>query len=479
MNFHTAQFKEAQHQNPADASRGVFSGSAHPHNIEAEQALLGAILMNNDAMEHVSEFLHPSHFYEPLHARIFDVCMKQITAGRRATPITIKSTFDGEPLIDKLTVPQYLGRLIACATSVVNAGDYGRTIFDLALRRELIGLGEEISACAQNAAAEDTPEEQIQWAEKRLFDLGQTGHSSTEVHVSRAAMRVIETTARVYQSGTGLSGVSTGIACVDFRLGGLEPGNLLIIGGRPGMGKSAIAANIAKNVAANGIPVMFFSLEMTEEELTRRIISTEAGVPASDMRRGNLTQEQFMKIEEAAHAIGRLPLYFDACAGLTPQQLKSRARRAVRKYGVGLFLLDYVQLMHVPGITREYDRLTEASNSLKPLASDLRVPMVALAQLSRACEQREDKRPMLSDLRGTGSLEQDADMVAFMYREEYYREREEPDPADKGYSIWQDRMRNCKGKAEFILAKGRHGPTGTAILDFNASLSLFYDEVLP
>ena len=224
---------------------------------------------------------------------------------------------------------------------------------------------------------------------------------------------------------------------------------------------------------------MFFSLEMTEEELTRRIISTEAGVPASDMRRGNLTQEQFMKIEEAARTIGKLPLYFDACAGLTPQQLKSRARRAVRKYGVGLFLLDYVQLMHVPGITREYDRLTEASNSLKPLASDLRVPMVALAQLSRACEQREDKRPMLSDLRGTGSLEQDADMVAFMYREEYYREREEPDPADKEYSLWQDRMRNCKGKAEFILAKGRHGPTGTSVLDFNAALSLFYDEVLP
>jgi replicative DNA helicase len=218
---------------------------------------------------------------------------------------------------------------------------------------------------------------------------------------------------------------------------------------------------------------------MTEKELARRIVATEAGVSSSDMRRGNITQEQFLKIEAAARTVGEWPLYFDACAGLTPQQLRSRARKAVRKHGVGLIVLDYVQLMHAPGTTREYDRLTEASNCLKPLANDLKVPVIALAQLSRACEQREDKRPMLSDLRGTGSLEQDADMVAFMFREEYYLEREEPDPADKGYSLWQERMRNCRGKAEFILAKGRHGPTGTAVLDFNAPLSIFYDEVLP
>ncbi len=449
-------------------------GRTPPHNIEAEQALLGAILINNEAAEQVTWFLRPADFFEPLHGRIFDACIKRIAAGRRVTPVTLNGAFNDEPPVGSLTVAQYLGRLVAGATTVINAGDYGRTIREMAMRRELAAIGEEMIAAAHDAD-DASPAEQVQRAEKALYDLGQTGARQSHVTLSTAADSAIDAAARAYERGAGICGLSTGIRSIDGLIGGLEAGNLIIVGGRPGMGKSAIAVNVARNVAASGTPVAVFSLEMSAEELARRVLAAESGVSATDIRRGTLTEDGFKQIRLTRQEIGKWPLHFDVCAGLTPQQLLSKARRFVREHGVGLVVVDYLQLMRVPGVNGEYDRVSEASGCLKPLAVDLKIPVIALSQLSRSCEQREDKRPLLSDLRGSGSLEQDADYVALMYREEYYLRQSEPEGNGTAYENWLSRLNSCRNKAEFILAKGRHGPTGTAVLEFDGTISLFSD----
>ncbi len=464
-----------------------------PNNIEAEQALLGAILVNNDAFYRVSDFLKPAHFYEPLHRRIYEIGGDMIRMGKVATPITLKTFLPAEEKVGDFTVAQYLVRLAAEAVTVINAADYGRAIYDLATRRALITVGEDMVNIAYDAPVDMSPQEQIEDAERRLFELAETGrYDGGFESFGDAVKTAIDMASAAYMRDGHLSGIASGLRDLDNRMGGLQPSDLIVLAGRPAMGKTSLATNIAFNVAhayepaqqadgsfkaANGGVVGFFSLEMSSEQLATRIISEQAEVPSSKIRRGDLTEPDFEKLVSCTQTLQKIPLFIDQTGGISIAQLAARARRLKRQRGLDVIVIDYIQLM--TGSSKKGDNrvqeITEITTGLKALAKELNTPIIALSQLSRQVENREDKRPQLSDLRESGSIEQDADVVLFVYREEYYLKNKEPKPGTEEHIKWETEMNEVRGKAEVIVAKQRHGPTGTVSLAFQGEFTRFTD----
>jgi replicative DNA helicase len=464
-----------------------------PHNIEAEQALLGAILVNNQALDRVSDFLEPEHFFEPIHGQIYDVARSLVRMGKLASPVTLKTFVPAELDIAGMSVTQYLARLAAEATTIINAIDYGRTVYDLATRRELIKIGEDLVNQAFDAPVDFAPRDQIEDAEKRLYDLAEVGRYGGGFQKFETALTTaLEMAANAHQRDGRLSGLATGLHDLDSKMGGLQKSDLIIVAGRPGMGKTALATNIAYNVAkvwtpgetradghveaANGGRVGFFSLEMSAEQLATRILSEQTGISSSVIRRGQITAPEFDRMKDKTIEIQHLPLFIDETGGLTIAQLAARARRLKRQRGLDLLVIDYIQLLQ--GSTRRaqegrVQEVTEITTNLKALAKELNVPIVALSQLSRQVENRDDKRPQLSDLRESGSIEQDADVVLFVFREEYYLSNKEPRPGTDEHIKWQTDMAAVHGKAEIIIGKQRHGPTGSVNLQFEANVTRF------
>ncbi|CAH1667985.1 replicative DNA helicase [Chelatococcus asaccharovorans] len=461
-----------------------------PHNIDAEQALLGAILVNNDAYFRVSDFLEADHFQEEVHRRIYEIATSLIKAGKIATPITLK-TFLGDQDLGGVTIPQYLARLAAEATTIINAEDYGRTIHDLAVRRRLIEIGEDMVNEAYDSAVDVSPRDQIEEAERRLYELAETGrYDGGFQNFAWALTAAVDVAAAAYKREGKLSGIATGLHDLDRMMGGLQPSDLVILAGRPAMGKTSLATNIAFNVAkayrgekqpdgavktVNGGIVGFFSLEMSAEQLANRIIAEQAGIPSYKIRRGDIREDEFYKISDVAREMQTIPFYIDQTGGLSIAQLAARARRLKRQRGLDLLVVDYLQLLSGSSKKGEnrVQELTEITTGMKALAKELAVPIVALSQLSRQVESRDDKRPQLSDLRESGSIEQDADVVMFVYRDEYYLKNKEPKMGTEEHFKWQAEMDLAYGKAEVIIGKQRHGPTGTVQLSFQADVTRF------
>jgi replicative DNA helicase len=465
-----------------------------PNNIEAEQALLGAILVNNDAFYRVSDFLKPGHFYEPLHRKIYEVCGELIRMGKAAHPITIKTFLPAEEKVGDMTVAHYVVRLATEATTIINAADYGRAIYDLATRRALITVGEDMVNIAYDAPVDMAPQEQIEDAERRLFELAETGrYDGGFESFTDAVKTAVDMASAAYTRDGHLSGISTGLRDLDRRMGGLQPSDLIILAGRPGMGKTSLVTNIAFNVAQayepvqqadgsfkakNGGVVGFFSLEMSSEQLATRIISEQTEIPSSKIRRGEINEADFEKLVACSQMMQKLPLFIDQTGGISIAQLAARARRLKRQRGLDVIVVDYVQLMQGSSAKSSQNRvqeITEITTGLKALAKELNVPVVALSQLSRQVESRDDKRPQLSDLRESGSIEQDADVVLFVFREEYYLQNREPKPGTEEYFKWEAELNDLRGKAEVIIAKQRHGPTGSVGLGFQAEFTRFFD----
>jgi replicative DNA helicase len=464
-----------------------------PHNIEAEQALLGAILVNNEAFYRVSDFLEAKHFFEPIHQRIYELAGGLVRANKLATPVTLKTFLPGDVDIAGLSVNQYLARLAAEATTIINAQDYGRTVYDLSIRRDLIAIGEDMVNLAYDAPVDSTPNQHIEDAERKLYEIAETGrYDSGFQRFAQALTTAVDMAARAYQRDGSLSGLATGLTDLDARMGGLQSSDLIILAGRPGMGKTALATNIAYNVAksyvpetradgqtaaANGGIVGFFSLEMSAEQLATRIIAEQTGIPSSKIRRGGIDERDFEKIKDISIELQSLPFYVDETGGLSIGQLAARARRLKRQRGLDLLVIDYLQLLS--GSTRRssenrVQEITEITTRLKALAKELAIPILALSQLSRQVESRDDKRPQLSDLRESGSIEQDADVVMFVFREEYYHQMRKPTEANREkFGEWLAEGERVEGKAEVIIGKQRHGPTGTVELQFDAAVTRF------
>ncbi|MBX6328983.1 MAG: replicative DNA helicase [Pseudolabrys sp.] len=476
---------------PAEPAAPAYRSA--PHNIEAEQALLGAILVNNEALYRVSDFLEPEHFFEPIHQTIFRIARDLVRAGKVATPVTLKTFLDADIDIGGLTVSQYLARLAAEATTIINAEDYGRTIYDLAIRRALITVGETLVNEAYDAPVDASPRDQIEEAERRLYELAESGrYDGGFQRFAQALTTAVDMAAHAYQRDGKLSGLATGLDDLDRLMGGMQPSDLIILAGRPGMGKTALATNIGYNVAkawrgevrpdghqitVNGGIVGFFSLEMSAEQLATRIIAEQTGIPSNQIRRGNISEADFERIKDYAIELQNLPLYVDETGGLTVAQLAARARRLKRQRGLDLLIIDYLQLLQ--GSTRRsaenrVQEITEITTKLKALAKELNVPILALSQLSRQVESRDDKRPQLADLRESGSIEQDADVVLFVYREEYYHLMRKPLESNREkFAEWLAESDKVHGKAEIIIGKQRHGPTGTVEVQFDAAVTRF------
>jgi replicative DNA helicase len=470
---------------------------AAPHNIEAEQALLGAILVNNEAFYRVQAFLEPKHFLETIHQRIFELASSLIRAGKLATPVTLKTFLPTDFDIAGLTVNQYLARLAAEATTIINAEDYGRTVYDLSIRRDLIVIGEDMVNLAYDAPVEATPQSHIEEAERKLYELAETGRYDTGFQrFTQALTTAVDMAARAYQREERLSGLASGLRDLDKYMGGLQKSDLIIIAGRPGMGKTALATNIAYNIAHSFQPqtkadgaieaidggrVGFFSLEMSAEQLATRIISEQTEIPSSTIRRGQITDADFEKIVAFSRTMQDLPLYIDETGGLTIAQLAARARRLKRQRGLDVLVIDYIQLIQGSSRRAQEGRVqevTEITTSLKALAKQLNIPIIALSQLSRQVENRDDKRPQLADLRESGSIEQDADVVLFVYRDAYYLRNSEPrDQNSAEHGEWRAKYDKVKYQAEVIIGKQRHGPTGVVPLHFNGQFTRFGDSV--
>ena len=464
-----------------------------PHNIEAEQALLGAILVNNEAFYRVSDFLNPEHFFEPIHQKVYQLARDLVRAGKIATPVTLKTFLDASIDIGGMTLGQYLARLAAEATTIINAEDYGHTVYDLSIRRDLIKVGEDMVNVAFDAPVDFAPRAQIEDAERKLFELAETGRYDGGFQgFGQALTTAIDMAANAYQRDGKLSGIATGLDDLDRMMGGLQKSDLIVLAGRPGMGKTALATNIAFNVAnawtgnvrpdghtetTNGGVVGFFSLEMSAEQLATRIIAEQTDIPSNQIRRGAINENQFEKIKDYSIRLQNLKLFVDETGGLSIAQLAARARRLKRQRGLDLVVVDYLQLLtgsSKRGAENRVQEITEITTRLKALAKELQVPVLALSQLSRQVESREDKHPQLSDLRESGSIEQDADVVLFVYREEYYHVMRKPSESDRDkFAAWVADGDKYVGKAEVIIGKQRHGPTGTVELAFEGATTKF------
>ncbi|MGE5502399.1 MAG: replicative DNA helicase [Ignavibacteriales bacterium] len=466
--------------------------TALPSNIEAEQALLGALLYDNAAYERILDKLQSGHFYEPFHQRLFSALETHIRKGQLAEPILLADEFKRDPAFEELGGLRYLADLVDRAPPAANAPDYARVIYDLALRRELIRIGGEISSEAQTGDPDKTARDQIEQAEQQLYTLAESGTASTGFVPFVEALRgAVEMAAEAYSRDGGLAGLSTGLVDLDQKLGGLHPSDLIILAGRPSMGKTALATNIAFHVArhyawepqpdgtrktVNGGVVAFFSLEMSAEQLSMRLLADVSGVSSDRLRKGEIDASEFGRVRDAAIEIQESPLFIDATGGLSISKLAARARRLKRSAGLDLIVVDYLQLVTGGDGKGNENRVQEVSmitQGLKALAKELSVPVIALSQLSRQVENRDDKRPQLSDLRESGSIEQDADVVMFVFREAYYLGRSEPREGTPEHLTWQEEMDRIANVAEVIIGKQRHGPIGTVKLHFNADLTKF------
>jgi replicative DNA helicase len=468
-----------------------------PHSIEAEQQLLGAILTNNDVYDRVAAIIGAQHFYDPVHARIYEVAAARIAKNNLASPVTLKAFFEGDAGLEELGGPAYLARLAGSAVSSYAVRDYAQMIYDLAIRRELIGLGRDIAAKAAKVDIVSEPREQIVEAEQALYKLSEQGKTDSGFQsFLRAVTDAVNVANAAYQREGGLAGISTGLIDMDKKLGGLHKSDLLILAGRPSMGKTSLATNIAFNVAkaykrgilpdghegtVEGGVVGFYSLEMSAEQLAARILSEAAEVPSEQIRRGDMTEGEFRRFVEAAKSLEACPLFIDDTPALPISQLAARARRLKRTHGLDLLIVDYLQLVRGAGKSENrVNEISEITMGLKAIAKELNIPVIALSQLSRQVENREDKRPQLSDLRESGSIEQDADVVMFVFREEYYKEREKPgDHELEKMATWQAEMERLHGKAEVVIGKQRHGPIGTVELSFEGRFTRFGNLVKP
>ena len=479
------------------AASGSEVSIGAPHSIEAEQQLLGAILTNNDLFDRVASIVRAEHFYDPVHARIFETAAARIAKNNLASPVTLKAFLEDDAGLAELGGPAYLVRLAGAAISSFAVRDYAEMIYDLAIRRELINVGNDIAAKAARVDVDSEPREQIVEAEQKLYALAEQGQTEQGFQSFLTAVTdAVKVANAAYQREGGLAGVSTGLVDLDKKLGGLHRSDLLILAGRPSMGKTSLATNVAFNIAraykkgitasgeegaVDGGVVGFFSLEMSAEQLATRILSEVAEIPSNQIRRGDFTESEFRRIVDAAKELEAAPLFIDDTPALPISQLAARARRLKRTHGLDALFVDYLQL--VRGTGRSENRVNEISEitmGLKAIAKELDIPVIALSQLSRQVENREDKRPQLSDLRESGSIEQDADVVMFVFREEYYKEREKPgDHELEKMGIWQEEMERLHGKAEVVIGKQRHGPIGTVELSFEGQFTRFGNLIKP
>ena len=454
-----------------------------PNNIEAEQAVIGSILVSNEIFDEINLILSSNNFYDPIHKKIFSAIENLIFRGMLANPITLKSYFEDEK--DELNVPDYLVKVTKFSTSIRQAVEYSKIIYDMFVRRELIKISENTIDTAKLNDLSTTGQDIIEDSEKLLYELAEKGSSySSLISFDKALRQTIDMASAAYKNEEGIVGVPTGLRDLDDRLGGLHKSDLIIIAGRPGMGKTALATNIAFNAAQKlqdsgkeKASVAFFSLEMSSEQLSTRILAEQSKIKSNDIRRGRISDEQFDRFLETSKNISELPLYIDETPALTIAAMSNRARRIKRLHGLDLIIVDYIQLMrgslnYKDGRVQEVSEITQG---LKAIAKELSIPVVALSQLSRQVEQRDNKKPQLSDLRESGSIEQDADVVMFVYRESYYLENKEPKPATVEHAEWQAKMNEVSNLAELIIGKQRHGPTGNVFLEFEAMFTKFKD----
>ena len=455
-----------------------------PNNIEAEQSVIGSILVSNDILDDISPIINYTKFYDPIHQKIFLAIENLISKGMLANPITLKNYFENDKNLIELEGHEYLVKITKFSTSLRQAIEYAKIIYDMHVRRELIKISETTIDNASNKNIDLPGEKIIEDSEKLLFDLAERGSfSKSFIKFDAALNQTIEMASKAFKSTEGIVGVPTGLTDLDDRLGGLHNQDLVIIGGRPSMGKTALATNIAfhaaKNIQDKGLKssVAFFSLEMSSEQLSTRILSEQSRIKSNDIRRGKISEEQFDKFIETSKNISELPLYIDETPAISIAAISNRARRIKRLFGCELVVVDYIQLMRATNIRSEgrVQEISEITQGLKALAKELNVPVLAVSQLSRAVEQRDDKKPQLSDLRESGSIEQDADVVMFVYREAYYLERKEPRPATVEHAEWQNKMNEISILAEIMIGKQRHGPTGNIKVEFESMFTKFRD----
>ena len=478
---------------------------ALPHNVEAEAALLGALMIDNRLCEDVGLRLRPEHFFEPVHTRIYDQIMRTVDRNMIANPVTLRPLFDADEGLRAFGGPSYLAQLTGSGAAVIGARDFAAQVYDLALLRALVGVGRTMVEGAMDTSVEVDPKKQIEAAEVELYRVAEEGGEQGSVkRFATAASMALRMAERALNSGGHVSGVTTGLDSLNTKMGGLHRSDLIILAGRPGMGKTSLATNIAFNAAMRrvrdrtdgilpeksiGAGVAFFSLEMSADQLATRILAEQSGISSESLRMGKISQQEFRQLARASQDLETLPLYIDDTPGLTIAALRTRARRLKRQFGIDLVIVDYLQLLSGSGRgSNEANRvqeISEISRGLKQLAKELDLPVLALSQLSRAVESRENKRPILSDLRESGSIEQDADIVLFVYREEYYVGFQKPtepgpdagefDPANVAFQEWMRKMGDVHGVAEVVIAKQRHGSTGTVPLKFDAKITRFSD----
>jgi replicative DNA helicase len=465
-----------------------------PHNLEAEAALLGALMIDNRLAEDVQLKLRPEHFFEPLHGRIYEQVLKLVDRNMVANPVTMRPLFEADPALADVGGPGYLAELTQNSAALLAAGDFAQQIYDLALLRELIRVGREMASSALDTSQDIDPHAKVQEAEMALYKVAEQGEVAGSVKDFRqSASLAVQMAERALKSGGHLSGITTGLEALNGKLGGLHRSDLVILAGRPAMGKTALATNIAFAAAqrlmrdkdfgtapteSSGAGVAFFSLEMSADQLATRILAEQSGISSENLRMGKISQQEFRNLARAAADLQDLPLYIDDTPGLTIAALRTRARRLKRQKGIGLIVVDYLQLLQGSAKSSNENRVQEISEitrGLKTLAKELNVPVLALSQLSRAVEQREDKRPQLADLRESGTIEQDSDIVLFVFREEYYHMQKKPEDGSEKFQAWLEKAQRIDGRAEVIVAKQRHGATGIVPLMFHKMITKFAD----
>jgi len=453
-----------------------------PNNIEAEQAVIGSILVSNDIFDEISTIISSINFYDPMHQKIFEAIESLIYKGMLANPITLKNYFEDEK--DDLNVPEYLVKITKFSTSVRQAIEYSKIIYDMFVRRELIKISEQTIDSAKLNELDTNGQTIIENSERLLFDLAEKGSfNSSLVKFDEAMKQTIEMASAAYKNEEGIVGVPTGLRDLDDKLGGLHQSDLVIIAGRPSMGKTSLATNIAFNAAqklqdsGKKSSIAFFSLEMSSEQLSTRIISEQSRISSNDIRRGRISDEQFDKFLETSKNISELPLYIDETPAISIAAMSNRARRIKRLFGLDMIVVDYIQLMRGTTFNKDgrVQEISQITQGLKAIAKELAVPVVALSQLSRQVEQRDDHKPQLADLRESGSIEQDADVVMFVYREGYYLQRKEPREATVEHAEWQAKMNEVAHLAQIIIGKQRHGPIGNITLEFEERFTKFKD----
>ena len=468
-----------------------------PQNVQAEAALLGALMVDNRLVEDVQLKLRADHFFEPLHGRIYDAILKLTDSNRIANPVTLKPLFDGDESIKEVGGPAYLAKLTGSGAAVIGARDFAAQIYDLALLRALVGVGRDLVEGALDTSEDVAPLAQIERAESELYKVAEEGGAEGKAKsFGEATKEALQLAEKALNSGGHLSGITTGLDSLNGKIGGLHKSDLVIVAGRPGMGKSSLATNVGFAAAKRflqdqedgiepaksaGAPVALFSLEMSADQLATRILAEQSGISSENLRMGRISQQEFRSLARAAGELQSLPLYIDDTPGLTIAALRARARRLKRQKSIGMVIVDYLQLLQGSGKGSSGDNrvqeISEISRGLKQLAKELDVPVIALSQLSRAVEQREDKRPQLSDLRESGSIEQDADIVLFIYREDYYLAARQPADDHPEIDKWREEMARVYGLAEILVAKQRHGSTGKVRVKFDSRITKFSDLV--